>query len=83
MTEIEMMKPLQHKGTNRICTKRLVLRQFTNEDYKDMFVWASNPEVVKYLSYEPHQSLETSYKTNERWVKAYISMETYIFGLHT
>ena len=54
---------LTHKGTKTIITERLILRQFRVDDANDMFVWASNPEVVKYLSYKPHTSLPLIHKS--------------------
>ena len=58
MTEHESMEPLNHIGTEPIVTERLTLRRFVIDDYKDMFTFTSNPEVVKYLSYKPHESPE-------------------------
>lgn len=81
MTDIERMKPLQHTGTKEIQTERLVLRQFRHDDYRDMFKWASNPEVVKYLSYDPHETLEVSKAVTDMWVEAYESPETYNWAI--
>lgn len=81
MTEIEKMTPLNHSGTQLIQTKRLILRQFKPEDYRDMFIWASNPEVVKYLSYEPHKNLKESKLITNLWVKAYKNSETYNWAI--
>jgi ribosomal-protein-alanine N-acetyltransferase len=41
-------------------TKRLLLRKITPADEADVFDYASEPEVSRYMSWEPHQSLEDS-----------------------
>ena len=81
MKDIEKLKPITHKGTRRIVTERLVLRQFTMEDAEDMFVWASNDNVVKYLSYCPHQSLQDSYDILKIWIKNYIKENEYNWAI--
>ena len=45
-----MQKPIK--------TKRLILRKFTLEDAKDVFEYASDKEVVKYLTWEAHKNTE-------------------------
>ena len=42
-----------------------------------MFKWASNPEVVKYLSYQPHKTIEETDSILRAWVNAYESKTTY------
>ena len=42
---------LNHKGTQRLETERLILRQFKIEDYREMCKnWANDDEVTKYLT---------------------------------
>lgn len=81
MTEHESMKPLNHIGTEPIVTERLTLRRFVIDDYKDMFTFASNPEVVKYLSYKPHESPKHTRTLLESWVKGYESNQTYNWAI--
>lgn len=81
MTEIEMMPPLKHCGTKTLKTARLILRQFVKEDYKDMFKWASNPEVVKYLSYQPHKNLEETKEILNCWIKSYSKPNEYNWAI--
>ena len=46
-------------GTQKIETKRLVLRPFQIEDAEDMFNnWASDPEVTRFLTWPQHSSLK-------------------------
>ncbi len=81
MTEIEMMKPMTHIGTQTITTKRLILRRFTEEDASDMFVWASNPQVVKYLSYYPHENIKVSEDILKAWIRAYKNPTEYNWAI--
>ena len=46
---------LNHTGTKRIITDRLVLRQFQSTDVFAVFNnWASDERVTKYLTWLPH-----------------------------
>ena len=59
-------------GTKTIQTKRLLLRPFQVEDAPAMFKnWSSNAEVTKYLTWPPHESVETTKKSHRRWVDGY------------
>ena len=81
MKDIEKLKPLTHKGTQRITTDRLILRRFTAEDAKDVYIWASNPNVVKYLSYQPHKSLQDSYDILKLWIDNYRNDNAYNWAI--
>ena len=76
-----MMKPLHHTGTQKIKTDRLILRRFIYDDYEDVFVYASNPDVVRFLSYYPHKHIETSKAVVDKWVKSYESNSTYHWAI--
>lgn len=41
-------------------TNRLILRPFSMEDAPSMFEYASDPETVRHLVFEPHQTLQDS-----------------------
>ncbi|MBQ3264545.1 MAG: GNAT family N-acetyltransferase [Ruminococcus sp.] len=52
---------MDHKGTVTLETERLILRRFTPEDAQDAFCnWMSSKVVTKYLTWQPHQSVEES-----------------------
>lgn len=72
---------LTHKGTKTITTERLILRKFTVDDANDMFIWASNPEVVKYLSYSPHTSPQATADLLKGWVNGYNSNKVYNWAI--
>lgn len=81
MKDNEKMKPLIHIGTQTIITERLVLRQFRLKDAEDMFIWASNPEVVKYLSYCPHANIEETKLILKLWIEKYKQPNEYNWGI--
>ena len=81
MSDIDLLCPLTHLGTNTIKTERLILRQFQLRDNADMFQWASNPDVVKFLSYEPHKTIEETNAILTSWVKSYNEMSTYNWAI--
>ena len=50
---------MKNSGTVRMETKRLVLRPYVIEDADAMFRnWANDPQVTKYLTWEPHKDVE-------------------------
>lgn len=52
---------MNHIGTKRLETERLILRRFTIEDAEYMFNnWGSDDEVTKYLTWPTHKSIEDS-----------------------
>ncbi|MCI9086594.1 MAG: GNAT family N-acetyltransferase [Clostridia bacterium] len=63
---------MNHKGTQTIETKRLILRQFKISDAKQMFDnWANDIEVTKYLTWSPHGSPEVTKALLSDWVSSY------------
>lgn len=73
---------MNHIGTQRIETERLILRRFTAEDAQAMFRnWASDDEVTKYLTWPTHANVGvTEYVLND-WVKRYDQPDYYHWGL--
>ena len=59
-------------GTQTIETQRLILRRFRIEDADDMFNnWASDPEVTRFLTWPPHQSVEVTASLLTEWISDY------------
>ena len=51
-------------------TERLLLRKIRIEDAKAMFDnWASDPEVTKYLTWNPHENIEVTKIIINRWLE--------------
>lgn len=68
---------MQHKGTVRLETERLILRKFKLDDAKDMYYnWASDPLCNKYLSWELHKDIEETKTIIQKWISEY-DFETY------
>jgi [ribosomal protein S5]-alanine N-acetyltransferase len=73
---------LSHKGTETINTDRLLLRRFELDDANQMFInWANDSEVTKFLTWEPHASLEVTKQTIEMWVSKYKDTKTYEWAI--
>lgn len=56
-----------HKGTQTLRTERLLLRPFRSTDAADIYRFAGNPKVTRYLSYQTHRSLKESQKIAALW----------------
>lgn len=52
---------MQNLGTKVLHTPRLTLRPFSVSDAEEMFeTWANDPEVTKYLTWEPHGNINVT-----------------------
>lgn len=59
-------------GTQELETKRLVLRQFSENDAEKMFEnWASDPLVTKYLTWKTHASPKETKAIIREWTEGY------------
>jgi ribosomal-protein-alanine N-acetyltransferase len=52
-------------------TERLLLRKVSLDDAADIFEYATDPEVPKFMPWEPHQSIQETYDYLERVIKRY------------
>ena len=69
---------LTHQGTQPISTKRLLLRRYTVEDAEAMYQnWASDPTVTRFLTWEPHASLDVTRALLADWCAAYARPDNY------
>lgn len=69
---------LNHVGTQKIETPRLILRRFKIEDAKQMFNnWASDSDVTKYLSWAVHRDKSETEKIIGEWVLEYLNAKNY------
>lgn len=69
---------LTHKGTIPIYTQRLTLRPFTPEDAEAMYRnWASDPQVTKFLTWQPHTSASATKVLLQLWCEDYKSEDNY------
>ena len=63
---------MNHTGTKKVETCRLVLRPFMMEDAEAMYRnWASDEQVTQYLTWPAHGSVEISRMVLSDWVSHY------------
>ena len=63
-------------------TKRLKLRPFSMDDAEAMFYgWASDPEVTKYLTWNPHPNIEVTKMILNQWIEQYDKPERLNFAI--
>lgn len=63
---------MKHCGTQRLETSRLILRKFVHGDARAMFAnWANDGEVTKFLTWQPHSSVEVSQSVTDEWINQY------------
>ncbi len=77
-----MMNMLTHQGTQTLTTERLILRRFKEGDAPQMFKhWANDIRVAKYLSWEPHKTVEDTEKVIEKWMKRSENIDRYDWAI--
>lgn len=63
---------MNHCGTQRLETGRLILRRYINADAAAMYKnWASDQEVTRFLTWPTHPNQEVSGRVIEDWVNQY------------
>ena len=63
-------------------TERLLLRPWRMEDAEDMFYgWATDPEVTKYMTWNPHENIEQTRAILSLWLKQYEKPERVAFAI--
>ena len=73
---------MNHQGTKRLETERLILRPFAAEDAPAKFRnWTSDPEVTKYLTWPTHTSEEVSAAVAADWAKQYEKPDFYLWAI--
>ncbi len=73
---------MKNCGTQRIETDRLILRRYVIEDADAMYKnWASDSEVTKFLTWQPHSSVDVSRSIIEDWLKEYSDEKYYHWAI--
>ena len=73
---------MRHAGTQEIETERLVLRRLTPEDAGMMYQnWANDPQVTKYLRWEPHKNADETRELLTAWALLYPNGDYYQWGI--
>lgn len=73
---------MKHLGTVRIETARLVLRPFKIQDAQAMYDnWANDSQVTKYLTWQPHRSVEETRRILAEWTAQYEKPDYYTWAI--
>ena len=73
---------MEHKGTQRLETKHLILRRFSLEDDEAMYEnWANDDEVTKFLSWPTHPNTEVTGYVLKDWVSHYPDDDFYQWAI--
>lgn len=73
---------MNHLGTVRIETDRLILRKFTRSDARDMFInVASDSKVNKFLTWELHEDVLTTEELLADWNEKYKNAARYCWAI--
>ena len=73
---------MDHQGTKRLETERLILRRFVTADAPAMyFNWASDPQVTAFLTWKPHASLDVTRDVLSTWVRDYSRSDFYQWAI--
>ena len=71
-----------HKGTIRLETSRLILRRFVADDAAAAFRnCTGSAKVTQYLSWPPHEKLETTHAILNEWIKCYSANDFYQWAI--
>ena len=68
---------LTHRGTVELKTPRLTLRRYRIEDAEDTYRWCRDPEVSRYVTWEPHTSPEATAELLAGWIGKYEAPDYY------
>lgn len=69
------------KGTPQLETERLILRKLVPQDERDVFEYASDPEVSKFTFWNAHKSIEDSRNFINSVLEKYIRDEAGEWGI--
>ena len=73
---------MNHVGTIRLETDRLIIRCFNLDDAESVFYnWASDDEVTKYLTWPSYKSVEVSREYMNFCVNRYENLTFYQWGI--
>lgn len=72
---------INHIGTKELKTKRLLLRKIKEEDYKDVFRYASKEEVSKYVTWDTHKDINETKALCKMWEEQYKNEDKYHWAI--
>ena len=69
---------LNHVGTQKLETRRLILRRHEMTDADDMYRnWVTDPAVSRFWNWEPHKNIEETKSLLADWIEEYIKSNHY------
>ena len=75
-------KMLNHQGTKKLGTERLILRQFKIDDYAEMYNnWASEDAVTKFLTWPSHANQDVTKSVLADWIPKYADKTFYNWAI--
>ena len=73
---------MRHAGTQEIVTERLLLRRLLPQDTEMMYEnWASDPEVTRFLRWEPHRNALQTARLLAAWAALYPNPDYYQWAI--
>ena len=70
---------MQHKGTIKIETERLILRALESEDAENMFQnWSNDPKVTKFLTWTANKEIKMVEDILNIWKSQYEKIHYFI-----
>ena len=73
---------MEHKGTIRIETDRLVLKRHVLDDAEIMFKnWVTEKDVTKFLSWQPHKNVDETKQLLIGWIESYDKQDFYFWTI--
>lgn len=73
---------MNHLGTVKIETERLILRKFTEGDVQAAFNnWTSDENVTEFLRWPTHSSIEVTRDVLKGWIKSYENKNFYQWAI--
>ena len=73
---------LNHRGTKRLETERLILRRFKIDDCAEMYNnWACEDVVTKFLTWQTHTNLDVTKSVLADWISKYANKDFYNWAI--
>ena len=73
---------MNHLGTRELFTHRCILRPFEERDIEIAFKnWCNDEEVTKYLTFLPHENIETTKEIITGWILQYENLDFYQWAI--
>lgn len=73
---------MDHKGTVKLETERLILKKFSLDDSEQVFKnWANEDEVTEFLRWKSHNNIEVTKNILSEWIKSYKNLDFYQWSI--